>query len=245
MRPVLCRIRNVSVPSYPALLYVGLNCGVIAGNLAAHQAGLDALRVYIATLLLIVPGLAGARLLFVSINWGWYGDHLGEIWNLRRGGYVMYGGLLFVLPFSVPLLRGLGLDFGKFWDVSSFTILTGMVFTRIGCLLNGCCAGRASTSWFSARLPNSAGVWAPRVPTQVLEAGAAMALLLSACIVWRWLPFPGALFLFVTLGYASARFVMEFAREPHPGSGTFRVAHVISILAFLVSASVLTMRWPK
>ena len=51
------------------MLYVGLVFGVIAGNIAAHAAGLDPLRVYIATIVLIVPALIGARLLFVASEW--------------------------------------------------------------------------------------------------------------------------------------------------------------------------------
>jgi phosphatidylglycerol:prolipoprotein diacylglycerol transferase len=227
------------------MLYVGLVFGVVAGDIAAHAAGIDPLRSYIATLILVVPALAGARLLYVAVHWGAYRHNLNRIWDRRQGGYVMYGGLAAVLVSSIPLLRALGLDFGVFWDVSAFTILVGMVFARVGCLLNGCCAGCVSDAWFSANLPNSRGVWAKRVPTQMFEAAAAAGLLAAAVVVWRWMPFPGALFLFVTLGYSCTRFVMEFARERDPGAGVFRVAHVISAIAFLSSASILNRYWHR
>ena len=112
----------------------------------------------------------------------------------------MYGGLPIALLLSVPLLAALRLPFGAFWDVTMFTILVGMIFTRIGCLLNGCCAGRLSGTWLSAYLPNHLGVWNRRIPTQCLETGWAAVLLVCAMTIWQWLPFTGELFLVVTAG---------------------------------------------
>jgi phosphatidylglycerol---prolipoprotein diacylglyceryl transferase len=243
MRPVLFRWGNLTIWSYPAMLYLGLVLGVLAGNIAAHLAGINAFRVYVATLILIVPALAGARLLYVAIHWNDYRHQPRRIWNRREGGYVMYGGLPLMLVCSIPLLHALQLNFGQFWDVATFTIFAGMIFTRVGCLLHGCCGGRASHSWFGVCLPDSHGIWKKRIPTQALEAMCAAVLFISAAFVWHRMPFPGALFLFVTLGYSSARFMMEFAREREPESGVFRIAHGISALAFLSSLITLTLYW--
>lgn len=225
------------------MLYLGLVFGVAAGNLAARKAGIDTLHAYIATLTLLIPALAGARLLFVAVHWKMYRHNLPRIWNRREGGYVMYGGLPVVLVLSIPLLRALQLKFWTFWDVSSFTILVGMIFTRIGCFLNGCCFGRKSSSWLSVRLPDSRGSWDRRFPAQIFEALCGGLMLVGAVLIWPWRPFPGSVFLFVTLGYSGLRFLMEFAREAAPGAGRFRIAHAISCIAFLSSAAVLLIHW--
>ena len=146
MRRVLFRWRGLTVWSYPAMLYFGLVAGDVAGNLAAHVTGADAFRVFVATLILIPPAIAGARLLYVGAHWKQYRDSPGRIWNQQEGGMAMYGGMPVMLLLSVPVLAALGLGFGEFWDVAALTILTGMVFTKMGCLLNGCCAGRPSQS---------------------------------------------------------------------------------------------------
>jgi len=176
------------------MLYLGLVAGVFAGNSAAHAAGLDAFRVFVATLILIVPAIAGARLLYVASNWKTYSSNLARIWDRREGGMAMLGGLPLAIGLSLPLLSALQLDFGAFWDVAVFTILVGMIFTRGGCLLNGCCAGRPSKSWLSVCLPNAKGVWERRLPTQCLEAAWAGMLLAAALTVRSRVPFPGALF---------------------------------------------------
>src|SRR5262245_66324773 len=105
MRPVLFTWRGLTIHSYPAMLYIGLVSGVIVGNFIAHANHVDALRVYIATLILIVPALAGARLLYVAAEWPIYRNNVARIWDRRDGGYIMYGGLPAALLVSVPLLR--------------------------------------------------------------------------------------------------------------------------------------------
>ena len=155
----------------------------------------------------------------------------------------MYGGLPAALLVSVPLLRILHLSIPAFWDVAIFTMLVGMVFTRIGCLLNGCCAGRPSRGWFGFYLPNRDGIWEKRIPTQALEAGWAVILISIAVAVRRSMPFPGALFLLLSLGYAAGRLLMEFARERKPKASGLSIAHVISIVITLLSVSTLIFYW--
>ena len=243
MRPVLLQWRKLTIWSYPAMLYVGLLCGVVAGNVVANADGLNPLRVYIATLILIVAALAGARFLYVMANWQDYRSNPARIWNRSQGGYVMYGGFAAMLLVSIPVLRLSHLGFGAFWDVAIFTILVGMFFTRIGCLLNGCCAGAATHTWLGVYLPNSRGIWQKRFPAQIFEAGWAGMLLICAVELRHSVPFPGALFLLMSAGYAGGRLLMEFARERKPSKAGFTLAQVISLVICLMSVSTLTIYW--
>ena len=47
MRRVLFELNGIKIYSYPAMLYLGLNLGVVAENFAAKAAHLDTLRVFI------------------------------------------------------------------------------------------------------------------------------------------------------------------------------------------------------
>jgi phosphatidylglycerol:prolipoprotein diacylglycerol transferase len=191
------------------MLYLGLVAGVLVGNLAAHAARVDALRVFAATLILIPPAIAGARLLYVAEHWERYRSSPGRIWNRQEGGMAMYGGMPVMLLLSVPVLAVLGMGFGAFWDVASLTILTGMVFTKTGCWLNGCCA-RGGTR-------EDRGAWA-RIPAQLLEAGWAAVVLTIACALLGRLSFPGELFLAVTAIHGAGRLTLESMRTPELGS---------------------------
>lgn len=245
MRPVLFRWRNFTVWSYPAMLYVGLVTGIVAGNAAAHSAGLDAFGVFVATLVLIVPAIIGSRLLYAVTHPELYRGNFRRIWEGRNGGAAMYGGIPAALLLSIPLLAGLRLPFGKFWDVATFTILIGMIFARAGCLMNGCCAGRPSRSIFSLNLPNHSGVWARRLPTQMLEAVWAAALLFFAVVARKSMPFPGALFLLVASAYACGRLWLESTRERLPGARRITIHHAISALIIVSAVAALAANWPN
>jgi len=227
------------------MLYAGLLAGIVVGNTAAHAAGLDAFRAYAATFTLIVAGLIGARLFYLLLHWPFYRANPGQIWNRKDGGVAMYGGFVVMLPLSVPLLAVLRLPFAAFWDVTVFTMLVVVIFARFGCLLNGCCAGRPSKSWISVRLPNTAGVWDRRVPTQILEAAWSAVLLFCAIATWHSLPFPGALSLVIAAGYGAGRLALESTREQCPGASRFTVQHGISLALVVFSLAELSARWPK
>ena len=225
------------------MLYVGTVVGIWYGHAAAQRMGLDAFRVWLATLMLFSVALLGARLLFVITHWSWYQRDLSRIFDRRQGGAAQYGGLLVAVPISWPLLRVVGVPFGAFWDVAIQTILVAMIFTRVGCLLNGCCAGRPSTI-LGVHLPNHHGVWQRRVPTQILEGLFASVLLIVAIVTWPLLPFSGGLFLLVTGLYATGRVPLESAREREPGEGPFTVHHGISVVFMLLSFGGLWAFWP-
>lgn len=243
MRPVLFHWRGITIHSYPAMLYIGLLAGVVVGNIAAHGMGLDAFRVYVATILLIIPAIIGARLLHVVAHWKLYWKNPERIWDRAEGGYGMYGGLPLALLLAVPVLYALRLPFGAFWDVGILTILTGMIFARVGCLLNGCCSGRVSNAWFSLYLPNHLGVWGKRIPSQSLESIWATVLLISAVLLRRHMPFPGALFLSVCCVYPAGRLVLETFREPEEGSSRLTLYHALSVVIMVAAIATLSVKW--
>jgi phosphatidylglycerol:prolipoprotein diacylglycerol transferase len=234
----------MTIWSYPAMLYVGLVAGVVVGNVASHAADIDAFRTSLATLILIAVCIIGARILHVALHWQIYRSDVSRIWDRERGGLAMLGALPLAIPLSLPLLALLGVSFGAFWDVAAFTILTGMIPTRIGCLLNGCCSGRPSDSWLAVNLPDHRGVWRRRMPTQCLEAALGLSLLAGAAAAWSAAPFPGALFLSVMGAYGLGRLVLESTRE-QTAPGAITAGHVISGLMVLGATAALAALWPR
>lgn len=213
MRRILFSLGGIPIYSYPAMLYAGLVLGVLASIRVASTAGLPPMRVYAATLVLLVPALAGARVLYVLANWNTYRRQPRRIWRNREGGASLYGGLLVSLLLSIPLLRAFDLGFWPFWDVTTFTLLIGMAVTKIGCLLNGCCSGRETTGPFGMSLPDHRGIRLRRIPVQLVESGVALALLAAVALLWSRRPFDGAAFLAVVLGYGIARGPLECLRD--------------------------------
>lgn len=237
MHRILFDWRGIRIYSYPAMLYLGLVVGMTVGNFLANLDGLDSARVLIAMLSLTVVGLVGARLLHLAIHWEIYRREPERIWRRSEGGASQLGGLGLMVPVSVPLLGALGLPVARFWDVAIFTMLIGMIFTKTGCLLNGCCGGRPSDSWFALNLPDHRGIWRRRIPSQPLEAALAALLLLAAVGMWPHRPYAGAVFLAVVGTYALGRIGLQATREIQERLGAVNVQQtlvaVIGVLALV------------
>jgi phosphatidylglycerol---prolipoprotein diacylglyceryl transferase len=240
MRKILFSWRGWNLHSYPTMLYVGMVCGIFVAAWVAGRSGLDPNRFVLATVILSPLTLIGARLFFVASHWDVYRNDHARIWRRSEGGMAMYGGLLAVVPLSIPLLRVMDLSFAKFWDASTFTILVGMIFTRFGCLLNGCCSGRPSTSWLALNLPDYRGVRRRRMPTQLLEAAWAAVLLSTAFLLRGRGPFDGAIFCSALLAYGIGRYFLQKLRDDAivRDTGIIQLTSVVLALAGLIGMGV-------
>jgi phosphatidylglycerol:prolipoprotein diacylglycerol transferase len=240
MRPQLLTWRAIRIPSYIAMLYLGLVAGAYSSYAAGHAEGLSGEAFAATIVVLLVPSVLGARLAFVAGRWPAFRLDPRRIipWG-KEGGAVAYGALLSV-PVSLPLLMALGLPIAAFWDAGAVGFLAAIACLRVGCFLNGCCCGRETTSRLGCELPDASGAVAIRFPTQLLEAGLALALLLAAALTVGRMPFDGALFLAALGSYAAGRFFLEFTREGQRNvSGRLTVAQVWSAGFVLCSVTVL------
>jgi phosphatidylglycerol---prolipoprotein diacylglyceryl transferase len=241
-RRYLVSWRGVDVPSYTAMLYLGCTAGVFAGAAAAASGGLEPSRFALATIILLIPALAGARLWFVLEHWSVYRREPRRIWRRSEGGSALHGGLLLSVAVSVPLLALLDIPFWTFWDAASITMLVGLIFTRIGCVMNGCCAGRPTTQRLGVTLPDHRGVWERRIPTQLLEAGWAGLILLGAALAFGGRPYAGAIFLGVLAAYGAGRLLLESTRISAGTRGS-RANLAVSGLLIVAGASVFIAGW--
>jgi phosphatidylglycerol---prolipoprotein diacylglyceryl transferase len=241
-RRFLMSWRGVDVPSYTAMLYLGCVMGVLVGAAVAGSAGLDPSVVALSTVVLLIPALAGSRLWFVLEHWSVYRQEPRRIWRRSEGGSALHGGLLLSLVVSVPLLALLRIPFWTYWDAASFTMLLGLVFTRIGCVMHGCCAGRATSGRLGVWLPDHCGVWQRRIPTQLLEAAWAAAVLAGASLAYAARPSAGATFFGALAAYAAGRLLLEPTRET-AGSGGSRANMALSALLMAGASIALVVGW--
>lgn len=240
-RRYLLRWRGLNVPGYTAMLYVGCVTGVLAGAAVAGATGLEESRVALATIALLIPALAGARLWFVIEHWSVFRREPQRVWRRSEGGSALHGGLILSLAVSVPFLALVDLPFWRFWDGASVTILIGLAFTRVGCLMNGCCGGRPTSGRLGVRLPDSRGVWQKRIPTPLLEAGWSALVLTGAVLARPDAPFAGAVFLGVLAAYGAGRVVLEPTRAG-AGSRGSRANMAFAALMTLAAALLLVAR---
>jgi prolipoprotein diacylglyceryltransferase len=189
-------------------------------------------------LLLIVPALGGARLWFLAAHWrSLFARQRRRIWRRSQGGASLHGGLLLAVACSPVVLAALDLPFGAFWDATTPMMLTGLLFTRVGCLLHGCCCGRPSTARWAVVLRDHAGNRQRRVPTQLLEMLIALVLIAATLPLLGAPPFPGGVFLMVVAAYGVTRLVLDPMRV-HTRAD-LRASRIVSM--FLTAAAILAI----
>lgn len=231
--------RGQAVSSYIVMLYLGCVVGTLGGAAVAQTRGLDPIHFAVATCVLLVPAFAGARLWFVALNWPVFRPERSRIWRRDEGGWSVYGGLTGGFIASFPLLAAAGIPLWRFWDAAAITMLIGLILTRLGCAMNGCCGGRETSGRLGCWLPDHSNAWRRRVPTQLLEAGWGALVLAGALILQSHLGSDGMLFAAVVAAYGAGRLVLEPLRESAGSAAGRRANEVASVV--LIVAGVLAL----
>jgi phosphatidylglycerol:prolipoprotein diacylglycerol transferase len=225
MHPILFEIGDWPVYSYGVLLALAYLAGLQLAVVRARRAGLDGARIMDLGIYLIIAALVGAKLMLVAVDFDLFRRQPRELLSLVRAAGVFYGGLLAAFAVAVILIRRYRLPLWTTTDVFAPGIALGHVVGRLGCLLAGCCYGRATDlPWgitftdpaAAANVGTPLGI--PLHPTQLYEAGAELLILMFLLATERrGRPFPGRTFWSYLLLYAISRFIIEFFRGDDRG----------------------------
>jgi phosphatidylglycerol---prolipoprotein diacylglyceryl transferase len=209
----------------------------------------------------IAAGLVGARLLDVALNWGPYADDPGRIVALEFRGFALFGGLAAGLLVALALARAWRASVWTLADSAIPAVAAGIVLLRVGCFLNGCCAGTSTDLPWGISFPSRglgldvqlledtglfglSGASEPVHPTQLYEAGAALLCCALALLLRRRSVSPGTAALAFAAGFALFRAASQLLRPPAP---TASVPEWLLPLGYLgvgaVFAAFLAVRW--
>ncbi|HEX5068994.1 MAG TPA: prolipoprotein diacylglyceryl transferase [Vicinamibacterales bacterium] len=226
MHPILFQIGSWPVYAYGVLLAAAYLAGLQLAVVRARRAGLDATKVMDLGIYLIIAALVGAKLMLIATDFRYFMSHPAELFSLIRAGGVFYGGLIGAFLVGLWLVGRYKLPVWKTADVYAPGIAIGHVIGRFGCLMAGCCYGRATSgSWgitfTSPVAAENAGtpLGIPLHPTQLYDAGAELLILIFLlAFERRGRPFPGRTFWLYILLYAISRFIVEIYRGDPRGS---------------------------
>lgn len=249
MHPIAIQLGGLSVHWYGVLVALGFLAGLWTASRRAPRDGLPAERIADLGPWLIVGAILGARLLYVVSYWNpafagkpWY-----EPLMIQKGGLVFYGGLVGAALATILFARLKRLPLWPLADTLAPSISLGQLFGRLGCLMNGCCFGRACDLPWAIRYPAGHETAGHAVhPTQVYEAGLSLALYGALALLHRQKKFDGQVFAAYLLGYAVVRTVVELFRGDYRALtfGWMTPAHWISA-GILVAGLVLWWKLPR
>ena len=231
MYPIICKIYPFTLYSYGLMLAIAF---IVSSFLAVRQAKNKSLNPDIIFNLLFwvfIWGIFGARILYIIENLQYYLKNPAEIIMLQQGGLSWFGGLLLGIMVGVFYLKKNNLPVYKTLDLVAPFLALGQAIGRIGCLLNGCCFGKAAKFGIYFSSHNLV-----LIPTQIYSS----LILVFIFIILRFLQDrphrQGQIFLIYLLLYSAKRFFIEFWRADNPVifSG-LTLFQLFSILIFIFS----------
>lgn len=198
---------------------------------------------------ILICALAGARILYVIINFSFYRSNLFEIFKIWNGGLVFFGGFIAAFAGCVFFVRRRKLDFWKTADIIAPGLALGHAIGRIGCFFAGCCYGRECSLPFAVRFtsPESlapTGVWLH--PTQIYSVISNLIIFGLLVIIQKYKKFNGMVFLIYVMVYAVFRSVIECFRGDFRGDFIFSflsLSQGIGIIAFFICLIIFVIRF--
>lgn len=240
MHPIICKIGPLSIYSYGLMIAIGFGLSIIMMYARAPKFGFNRDTISDYLIIVLLSGLAGARLLYILINIKYYVLNPLEMVNLSKGGLVWYGGFIAALLASLCFAKIKRLGFWEMTDFVAPYIAFGQAFGRIGCFLNGCCYGIIAPPGFPLGESH---------PTQIYSAILLFAIFAILLLWQNRRRFAGEIFLGYCLLYSCKRFFIEFLRGDNPRIFlSLTMSQIISVAVFLTALCIFKIRldiWKK
>ena len=148
-------IFGVSFAYYGLIIGIGMIAGLLVAQQDAKRRGQDP-EIYLDFMLYgVIFAIIGARLYYVVFQWGYYKDHLAEIFNIRKGGLAIYGGIIAAVVTLIVFTRKRKLSFLSMADSACLGLVTGQIIGRWGNFMNCEAFGGYTDSLFAMRIKRS------------------------------------------------------------------------------------------
>jgi phosphatidylglycerol:prolipoprotein diacylglycerol transferase len=221
MHPIAFQFGSLTIHWYGVMIALAFLAGLWTATRRARHENISSERIADIVIWLMVGAILGARIVYVATYWKdeFAGQPLSEIFMIQHGGLVYYGGLIGATIAGVIYIRWKKLPLWKTADVLAPSIALGNVFGRIGCLLNGCCYGRACSLPWAIQFPADNPLHPPTTPvhpTEIYDALDNFILYLLLAWLFRRKKFDGQIFATYLIGYAIIRTIMEYFRGDYP-----------------------------
>lgn len=222
---------GLDITYYGIIVGVSILLGVLLTLWLADRTGQDVEEYLNLSIYLIVAGVVGARIYYLLFAFGEYKGHFLKIFNLRAGGFALYGAIIAGVIMIAFFSAHRGLAAWKVLDTVVPAMLIGQILGRFGNFLNREAFGEYTNGLFAMQLPVDAvrvadvtekmrehmqkvdGVSVIQVsPTALYEAVWCLLLLIVILNYRKYETYKGEIFLIYIIGYGIGRFVFEGMR---------------------------------
>jgi len=154
--PASFTIFGMEFTIYGVLIAIGALLGMGLVVLEAGRNHQDTNKYLDLSIISLAASVIGSRLFYVIFSWGLYQGNPMGIFDLRNGGYVFYGGLLFGILAAVIFCKVVKAPFWEMADNLCLGVLLGQVIGRWGNFFNRESFGEYTSGIQAIQLPLSA-----------------------------------------------------------------------------------------
>lgn len=148
-------IGGISFAYYGLIIGIGMIAGLLVAQADAKRRGQDP-EIYMDFMLYgVIFAIIGARLYYVIFQWEYYQNHLGEIFNLRKGGLAIYGGIIAAVITLYVFTKKNKISFLSMADSACLGLITGQIIGRWGNFVNCEAFGGYTDSLLAMRIKRS------------------------------------------------------------------------------------------
>lgn len=253
-----------TIAYYGAVIGVGMAAGLWLALRVAKKYGHDSELIWDYFLYGIIFGLIGARIYYVIFSWDYYKNNLADIFNLRKGGLAIYGGVIAAFLTLYIFCRKKKVNYFTMLDLCVPGLALGQAIGRWGNFFNREAFGEYTDCLFAMRLPEAAvrpheiteTIAAHAVdgtiqmhPTFLYECVWNLAVVTAMLLLWKYKQFEGEIALLYLGGYGLGRSWIEGFRtdQLHLPGTQIAVSQLLAIVLviFSVVTYILVMRKKK
>jgi len=238
--PTLFTIGTIHVRASVVFFVLAIITAIIVGRKEAFRISLQQKEIQIFFLSVIPLGLLFGYINGLIFSVGFL-DALDNLEHALFGGLVSFGAILGVFLWGYILAKIIKSPkpVGLIMDTIAVVMPLVLGIYRFGCILNGCCYGLETDSFFGMYLPSFYGVWANRYPTQIM-----LLIFNFALFAWLWpkrtnKPFEGSLTLYYLFTYSLGRLLIDSLRELPRVFGPFSLHQLTASAILLISGYIL------
>ncbi|MDE5781874.1 MAG: prolipoprotein diacylglyceryl transferase [Lachnospiraceae bacterium] len=100
----------------------------------------------------VLTGLIGARLYYVIFNWNYYKGNLLQIFNIRNGGFNIYGGIIAAIITGIVFSGIKKISFWRIADTACIGLVLAQAVGKWGCFFNREAFGAYTDTLFAMQI---------------------------------------------------------------------------------------------
>lgn len=214
MFPTLLKIGPITLHSFGLLVILGFMAGTFLAARLARERSLPGEAFLDAAVVMLFSAIAGARLLFVLLNWKHYSANPLQAVSLWEGGMSFHGGIAAGVLSGIWFMRRRGIALLPMADAAAPALALGYAIGRVGCLLNGCChGGPTHLPWaISGAFCKDGAPGLTYHPAQAYAALISLGLCAGLMYAYRRPHRAGQVMALYAAGYSIYRFAIEGVR---------------------------------